>query len=362
MSTKRAPRLAVVGAGNGGLAIAATAAAAGCRVRLHDIDQAVVEPIAAAGVLTLLGQRGGTVSIDVATTDIAAVVDGADMIVVVVPGPAHRAAAEALRPHAQRGQVVVVVPGCTGGALEVATALGAATAGVTVAEADAFPYACSKPAPTTTAITATKAIVGIGALPARAADSVVAAVALFLPQARALPTVLHTSLSNVNPVLHVPPMLANIGWIESGARFDFYADGITRAVAQVVAGYDAERVAVATALGVSVQPLLQWVEETYAIASDDVYRAVQALHRDVYGPMPAPHTLDHRYLVEDVPCGTVPTSSLGSEVGVDTPIHDAMIEIASRVCREDFSTTGTTAEKLGLSNVGAAGIAARVSA
>ena len=78
--------------------------------------------------------------------------------------------------------------------------------------------------------------------------------------------------------------------------------------------------------------------------------------------MPAPQTLNHRYLVEDVPCGTVPTSSLGSEVGVATPIHDAMIEIASRVCREDFWTTGRTAEKLGLSSVGVAGIAARISA
>ncbi len=356
-----AQRVAVVGAGNGGLAVAGMAALAGCTVRLHDVDERVVGPLAYAGGFEVRGSESGWAAVEAATCDLGEALEGAQIVILVVPGPSQHAAGVALRPYLGPEHVVIVLPGCTGGALEVAATISASERGVLVAEVDAFPYACSKPTPTTSEIAATKAVVHVGCLPAGEAGRAISAISSFLPQTVAAPTVLHTSLSNVNPVLHVPPMVANIGWIESaGASFDFYGDGISPAVAELVAAYDAERVSVAAALDVEVAPLLEWVAEAYGIDEPDVHGAVQALHRRVFGPMKAPPTLVHRYLTEDVPCGSVPTASLGRQLGVPTPVHDSLIQLASLACGEDFWANGRTTETLGIGGLTATEIRAHV--
>ena len=47
-------------------------------------------------------------------------------------------------------------------------------------------------------------------------------------------------------------------------------------------------------------------------------------------------------------CGIVPLASIGRMMGVETPIMDAYINIASVVCGRDFRAEGRTAERLGL--------------
>jgi opine dehydrogenase len=155
-------------------------------------------------------------------------------------------------------------------------------------------------------------------------------------------------------------MVLNAGRIEAGETFEFYGEGITPAVAAVVAAYDEERQAVARRLAVQVPTLGEWAERTYGVRDDDVYSLVQTLQREIYRALPAPATLDHRFLTEDVACGAVPAASLGAALGVPVPIHDALVALASRLLSTDFVANGRTVERLGLGGLDATGIRAAV--
>src|SRR5204863_9765590 len=61
-------------------------------------------------------------------------------------------------------------------------------------------------------------------------------------------SVLETSLSNLNAVMHPGAMLLNAGRIEAtGGDFDFYPEGTTPAVGRVIEATDDDRLAIARA-------------------------------------------------------------------------------------------------------------------
>lgn len=358
---RSAIRVSVVGAGNGGLAVAGYAALGGHAVTLYDIRNEALDPVRQSGGIWVAGKVEGFAQLASVTSDPKEAICDADLVILVVPGPGQGTAARDLAPYLQSGQVVLVKPGCTGGALEVDAVLSHAGLQCPVAETDSFVFACSIPEPGHSRIAAIKSSFGVAALPAAGTRAVVETVQAVLPQARAAESVLHTGLANINAVMHVAPMVANAGWIEAtGGGFDFYGEGITPAVARAVEAFDEERLAVAEALHVSVPSLLAWVAGTYGIEQDTVLAAAQALHTWVFGASPAPGQLRHRYLTEDVPCGAVPTASLGAALGVPVPLHNALIHLASQLCDQDFAVSGRTMERLGLQGLDAPAIRAKV--
>jgi len=350
--------VAVVGAGNGGLAVAGYAGLGGARVRLYDIVAERIEPVSTRGGIDVTGAVAGFAPIDVATTDPALALAGAELVVLVVTGPDQALAARALTEHTPRSSYWIVKPGCTGGALEVRDVLTrGGRSDVVVAETDSFLFACSIPRPAASHISAIKQTVGLAVLPPERANELFSKARIMFPQAILLPTVLHSGFGNMNAVAHVGPMLLNAGRIENArGNFEFYGDGITESVARVVATYDDERVSAAAAYGIAVAPFREWIGATYGISGSSTYEVFQRLQHEVYRSSPAPAALSHRYLVEDVPCGAVPTASLGRAAGVDMPVHQSLVELASLVHGRDYWSIGRSAERLGLSGKDAAQI------
>jgi len=354
-------RVAVVGTGVGGLAVAGHAGLIGSEVVVHDVREEAVGPVGERGGIEVRGREEGFAPVELATTDIARAVDGADLIVVTTQGPDQRAAAEAMAPHLRGGQVVFVKPGCTFGAVEVRAVLEAAGVDdVPVAEADSFAYGCSIPEPAVSQISSVKQRFGVAVLPSERREEVVELVRHLFDQAEAAPSVLHTGLGNMNAILHVAPMVLNAGRIEGPEAFDFYGDGFTPSVTAVVRAMDDERVAVATHLDVEVPTLEGWVEATYGVRGDDLYEIVQTLHRDVYGPLPAPTTLRQRYLTEDVPCGAVPVADLARQLGVPAPVTSACVTVADALLGTAWARDGRTMARLGLEGASAREICRRL--
>jgi opine dehydrogenase len=343
-------RVAVVGAGNGGLAVAGYAALGGADVRLYDIRADRIEPILARGGITVTGCFPGTAPVRTPTLDAAAATIGADLVVLVVAAPDQARAAQDVAAHLSPGAHVLVKPGCTGGALEVREVLlSAGRSDVLVGETDSFAFACSMPGPGESHISAVKQAIAVSTMPGNHSVEILETVGALFPQAHAVPTVLHTGFTNFNAVAHVAPVVANAGRIEyTGGEFEFYGDGITKSVARVVAAYDAERVAVAAAFGIRVQSFVEWVSTAYGIETPSIYETVQVLQRDVYRSSRAPSHLMHRYLTEDVPCGAVPTVALAQCAGMRLPVHESLIQLASNLTGCDYWTSGRTTERLGL--------------
>jgi opine dehydrogenase len=354
-------RVAIVGTGVGGLAVAGHAGLMGWEVVVHDVRGEAVGPVGERGGIEVRGEEDGFAPVEFATTDIARAVDDADLVVITTQGPDQRAAAEAMAPYLRGGQAVFVEPGCTFGAVEVRAVLEAAGIDdVPVAEADSFVYGCSIPEPAVSRISSVKKRFGVAVLPAERREDVVRLVRQLFDQAEEAPSVLHTGLGNMNAILHVAPMILNAGRIEGSEAFDFYGDGFTPSVAAAVLAMDRERVAVASALEVEVPTLEGWVEATYGVRGDDLYTVVQTLHRDVYGPLPAPITLWNRYLTEDVPCGAVPIAGLAQQLGVPAPVTSACITLADALVGASWSREGRTMARVGLEGASAREIRRRL--
>src|SRR5262245_1405445 len=115
-------KVAVLGAGNGGCAVAADLTLRGYEVRLFSRSESTLLPIS---------KRGGIeVVVDVAekfampsfvSSHLFPVVNGVDLIIIAAPAVAHEYLAKNLARHLADGQRILLIPGHTGGSLHFAS-------------------------------------------------------------------------------------------------------------------------------------------------------------------------------------------------------------------------------------------------
>ena len=133
--------------------------------------------------------------------------------------------------------------------------------------------------------------------------------------------------------------------------FLFYREGITDSIGRVTAAVDAERVAVAEALGVPYVSFLDAFHNaglTTKAARDSGNIARACKESAPNATIKSPSSLDHRYVHEDVGYGLVPMAALGRLAGVATPTIDALVHLAGLAVGIDYARDGLTLEKLGL--------------
>jgi opine dehydrogenase len=351
-----AETVTIIGAGIGGLYLVAELGIAGFKLRLHDLDDSKLSEIRARGGVDVDGERGGFAAVERATTDLPSAVEGADVIIVVTGGNAQAVVARSLAPLVREGQVILLIQGNTGGSLIVRRALDDAgcRADVDVAEMDNYPYSCWRLAPTRIRPIVRKRWLQIATFPGNRIGAIFPRLSPLFPEAVAAPNTLYTGFTNANAMLHVANCVANAGRIESGDSYKFYAEGVTRAVARLYEAINAERVAVAAALGASVPTLADWFERVYGVRGATLVDTCQQLTYNSDGPYQAtgtPKSLDHKFITEDVPTGLIPMSALGAAVGVETPAIDALAELVRKMTGKDFAAEARTLERLGLSGI-----------
>jgi len=344
-------RYAVIGAGHGGKAMAADLAAKGFSVNLYNRTSEHITEIVLRREIELEFEDGTVhdCRLDVVTSDISEAIDDADVIMVVLPASAHRDVARLCATRLRSGQIVVLNPGRTGGALEfrrILNQMGCA-GDVIVAETATFILASRSTGPAQAHIFRRKNAVPLAALPAIHTNQVLELVHDALPQFIPAVNVLHTSLDNMGAIFHPALTLLNAGWIErTMGDFEFYVDGVTHSTARVLEVLDRERVTVASALGVRARPALNWLKDAYSAEGETLYEAMQA--NPGYQGIKAPRTLRHRYLFEDVPFSLVPLASLGAQFGVETWATEAMIRLACVVHGTNYFARGRNTEDMGL--------------
>lgn len=342
---------AVLGMGNGGHAFAAYLGLQGHTVQAWDVDPQRVADLEQRGTISASGAGfSGTTRIALITADIGLAIKGTDVILVVVPAIYHALIAKKIAPHLVGDQLLILNPGATGGALEFRAVLrehGATD--VVVGETNNMLFTCRSDRPGEVTVNAIKEQLHFACVPAAATRWALTQIHTALPQFKAVENVLHTSLTNINAMVHPLPTLLNAARCDSGSPFEYYIDGITPAVAALVEQLDQERVLVAGALGAEVQTLPQWYTDSYGRPVDNLYDAV---HGNVaYRGIAGPSTLQTRYLSEDVATGLVPLSELGRAAQVPTPITDSIIQLASSLVAVDFRRQGRTLDKLDLAGL-----------
>lgn len=346
-------KIAVLGAGAGGTAVAFDCALHGHEVRLFDFAQFPenIAAVASQGGINAEGDISGFGGIAHAGDDIDVTLNDAELIYVVGPAYSTEPFGKAVAGKLQPGQTVIVSPSSCGGALAFKQAAGLPLEdeSIRVAETSTLHYAVRLTEPGKVHVfLKLKAGNLLAALPNRDTDDILRLIADVYPSMEPAKSVLQTSLQNANPIIHPAVTLANAARIEStGGDFLFYEEGVSDSTGRLIEALDNERIAIGAKLGIEVLPDPKMgMRQGYMLEDNygNAYRKAPG-----FLGIGAQPQLDHRYLNEDVGYGLVFMSRLARQIGVETPTMDAMIQVTSVLMHRDYANEGLrTPQGLGI--------------
>lgn len=344
-------KFSVIGAGNGGQAIAGYLGLNNYRVNLYDRNVEKVKLLSYKGGIELKGKIEGFGKVSCVTNDLLRAIWGVDVIMITTVANAHKELAEQLAPLLHDGQVVILNPGRTCGALEFRQALVQAKCYKTihVAEAQTLVYACRVIELGMVNIIGVKDDVLLSALPSSDTDFIVGKIKNVYPCFSPASNVLRTSLENIGAMFHPCVILFNAATIERGNQFYFYRD-MTPNIAAFIEKFDDERIRLGKAYGINLLGVNEWISFAYK-NTKGVTLCEKMKNNPAYYNILAPSSIYTRQLMEDIPTGVVPMFELGQVAGVDMPLFESVINICSQLLNVDFRKEGRTLKHLGLSNL-----------
>lgn len=332
--------IAILGAGNSGLGMAAHLSSLGFNVRLWNRSANRLSAIVQNGALFASGIVEQKLTLALVTLDLNAAVEDADLIIITTPATAHTDIARQLAQSGLALAPILLSPGRTLGAYCFKNEFKQLGRVCVVAEAQTVIHTCRDIGQGRVHIFSIKPLVELAAIEDGEADKVLAAMPAALRQHFSVAeSWINTSLGNIGYVLHCAPMLLNTGWIENThQRFNFYRDGISPKVAEFIEQLDCERLKVASALGVQLDSIHHWLYKMYGTPLNSLHTMLQ--YTAAYQFIEAPDNMSHRYLQEDIPCGLVPLESLARQYSVNTPATTALIDLASILLKQDYREIG----------------------
>lgn len=340
-------KIAVIGSGNGGQSIAGYLALQGYETSLYDIDVNKMDILKQKGGIQLMGRIEGFGKIDCITTDIADAVKDAEIVMVTTVANAHRAVAKSIAPFIEEGQVIILNPGRTCGALVFNETLKAegCTKRYYLGEAQTLVYACRVIENGKVNVIGVKDEVLLAGLPAADTDYILSKINPIYPCFMKADNVLRTSLENIGAMFHPCVCLFNAATIERQDEFWFYRD-MTEQVAHFIEKFDEERLAVGKAYGVDLLSVREWIKFAY---KDTVGETLceRMKNNPAYHDIKAPGTIFTRQLTEDIPTGVLPIMELGKAAGVDVPLLDSMVKTIEALLDMDLHTNGRSLKNLG---------------
>jgi len=359
--------VAVLGAGNGGHAVAANLSLSGFKVNFFELPQFAesFEKVLRTREIRIEGVSvDGTAKLNLATVDIRQAIKDVEVIFVITPAFGHQVMAEVCAPFVQDGQIIVLMPG-SGGSLQFAKIFRQKRIRreITFAETCTLPYGARLKGPGHVSVLINAVLVPTGVFPSQKTDDVIPKLKEFYPVLTPAKDVLEAAINNPNPVVHPVAVLLSATRIEhSKGEFYLYSEGMTPAVARAFESLNEERLSICEALEYRLYHWDNLAFRNYNLGETEEecrYRILNSSMDAAFGKdgiyagmkMKGPDHLKDRYVSEDVPFGMVLTSTLGDLIGVATPTHDAVIQLASVINRTDYWKIGRGVKELGLSKL-----------
>ena len=360
-------QVAVLGGGNGGHAVAAELALAGLKVNFFELPQfaANFEKVLRTKEVRTEGISGENIAkLNMATTEVQQAIGDAQVLFVITPAFGHKAMAEACAPFVQDGQIILLMPG-SGGSLEFARIFRQKKVKkeILLAESATLPYGARLKGPGHVSLFINTILLPTGVFPSKRTTEVIPVLKRFYPIITPAKDVLEAAINNPNPVVHPAATLLSATRVEhSKGEFYLYAEGMTPAVARTFESLNEERLALCRAMGFR---LYHWDNidfKGYNLGETEEecrYRILNTSMDSCFGKdgiyagikMKGPEQMKDRYITEDVPYGMVLLSTLGDLLGVPTPTHDALIQLASVINRTNYLRTGRGVKELGLGSM-----------
>jgi len=358
---KGLPKVAVCGGGRAATAIAGDLALMGCQVNLFQLDQFkhTIEPIKKQGGIEITGEtqsgKTGLAKLNLVTTEPKEALKGMDLIMVAVPAFGHKAFFDAISPHLEEGQSILVNTSywaCLrfAGKLKKIGIFDK----ITLAEAMIMPYLSNIVGPAATHIHRTKRnYIALAAFPATKTDQILDMVQTVYPQHKKAPNVLWTSLGNMNTPVHAPLTIPM-----AGLMFDRYSDGrqggakfygeATTPGARLAEAYDRERLTIAGKLEIDMLSVVEAFFKLYGYRGKDLAEAMRkSEHAEVFFDV----QFQMGILEEDLRYFYVSLSQLGDSLGIPTPTTKAIITVTGTMLDVNYWEGATTLEDIGLAGL-----------
>lgn len=346
-------KVTIVGAGNGGCAIAGDLARKGHDVALLKTSRALHEENFAVvartgGVRIRGGPRPGFAKISLVTRDFPKAIEHAEVVIVITQSIAHPRLADMVGPHLRGGQTVLVCPGYAGSLLFAQRTVGR---GISYGEGESLPLDARIGQPGEVHICSENCRNPIGFFPATNSEHKLKQIHALYSNYTLRHNIIESAMHNPNLIVHTVGAIMSIGRIEySQGEFWMYREAFTPSVWKLVQALDREKLAVLRALGLPEIPFAESFKfRTYPDLNMDAMVAFQ--HYAAEGSPKGPSNVNTRYITEDVPMGLCLMASLGDLCGIQTPIARALIDVASAIGETDYWSLGRTVSNLGFAEL-----------
>lgn len=336
-------KFAILGAGSAGQGLASYLSLKGYDINLFNLRAGRLVPIRAKGGIKVSGVVEGFAQISKVTTDISEAIADADVIAITVRAYGHKKLLELCLPYLKDGQLVIFMTGYWA-SLRLRGLLDDVYCDVVLAETTLLPLVSEVVGPGEVRISGIKSKVKVAAFPSTKTEEVLRLLKDALPQLVAGKNVLETNLDNFNPIFHAPIALFNLGVLERINDFEFYHQGVTLKIAEVINSIDRERVSLAGELGISLRPGTNSLKQYYGASGELTYEIFK--NCKAYKGYILPNVFD--YIREDVPYGLVPIASLCELLNTPNKAIKIIISTWSLVNKINYWEEGITVRQLGL--------------
>lgn len=347
-------KIAILGAGNSGCALAADYAGRGHEVTLiktshslHDDNFRYLTEHGGEMVLHEFG-RESVGRISRMTRDVSQV-KGQEVVFVCTQTGFHEDVLKSAIPYLEAGQILLINPGYFSTAYALGLGLGE---GVVVAEAESnfIDGRISEPGHFKVGFRNVRNPVGI--YPAAKTEWAAGRLDRLGTPFVYLRSVAEAALHNPNMIVHTVGAIMSIPRIEATkGDYCMYHEVFTPSVWTLLEALDGEKMDILEALGFE---RLAYVAACKFRNSLDEKRDAKEVFFD-YASMPerakGPQSVDSRYITEDVPQGLVLMEALGKVLDIPVPVCTSLIELASASLGRNFRKEGRTLERLGEDNI-----------
>jgi len=345
-------KVAILGSGNGALAMAFEWARAGHDIYMYDFPQfdRQIKAINAAGGIYSEGKMEGFQPVKYAGHDIEVCLKDAPLIFAVGPAYSTEPFGKACAPYVKAGQIYVVCPSSCMGAIIFKNALGLSVEdnSVIVSDTSTLPYAVRIIEDGKIAVY--NRLPGgymVATLPSTQNDKVFTILQSVHEGSEKAKNIFQTCLQNANPVLHPCITTLNAARIEGPNDFFFYEEGVTPGVGRLLKAIDDERLAIGTALGLVIESDPH-ISLRQGYMTEENYDTAYSTAPGFIG-IKAQTQLDYRYYNEDCGFGLVLWTDLADRLGLEVPNMRAMLQIVSSIMGRDYKAEkARTLDTLGL--------------
>ena len=355
-------RVAILGAGNGGITAAADLKIRGFEVSLFELPKfgKTVELLRQSEPLTLKTDEGTTkVKIDLLTTDIAEAVKGAQVVMLIIPTNYIEDFARVCAPVIGTDQIVLIHTAASMGAVRFINAV--RKMGITrdykIGELNTLAYG-TRAFPDTGEIELSLRVrhLYFAAYPSKHTKELIGPCQQIYDCIVPAENVWEVALTNGNPEPHCISLF-NAGRIEySKGDFYLYKEGITPHTVNIVRQVCKERLALGKALGFELDDArVARVKRGYF--SDGPGSLDEKFNNSpVFPKIKGPTSVESRYFTEDMANGLALYVNLGKALNVPTPASESIVILGGFLLQRDFMAESVTMEDMGFGGLDAKGL------